>query len=153
MQRISTILCNNKNVYWKFVILRTYVFEASFHHFIIGCLSFDSASSAVANKSVSTQKSSARPQCRSAVNQSRHIRYREIQFQGPYFPHTAQNRFLSFSWTIYWLFRRSQSIAWKFSWSCCTLSRSIIGPILDDRLKEKFLKPWKDVLCIHCVCP
>ena len=24
-----------------------------------------------------------------------------------------------------------------------------IGPILDDRLKEKFLKPWKGVLCIH----
>ena len=30
-----------------------------------------------------------------------------------------------------------------------------IGPILDDRLKEKFMKPWKCVLCIHfrvCVC-
>ena len=36
-----------------------------------------------------------------------------------------------------------------------------IGPILDDRLKEEFLKPWKGVLCIHfrgslsmhlCVC-
>ena len=36
-----------------------------------------------------------------------------------------------------------------------------IGPILDDRLKEKFLKPSKGVLCIHfrvclsvclCVC-
>ena len=24
-----------------------------------------------------------------------------------------------------------------------------IEPILDDRLKEKFLKPWKGVLCIH----
>ena len=24
-----------------------------------------------------------------------------------------------------------------------------IGPILDDRLKEKFLKPWKGVLCIN----
>ena len=24
-----------------------------------------------------------------------------------------------------------------------------IGPILDDRLKEKFLKPGKGVLCIH----
>ena len=31
----------------------------------------------------------------------------------------------------------------------------VIGSILDDRLKEKFLKPWKGVLCIHfrvCVC-
>ena len=32
------------------------------------------------------------------------------------------------------------------------------GPILDDRLKEKLLKPWKDALCFHfrvclCVCP
>ena len=29
-----------------------------------------------------------------------------------------------------------------------------IGPILDgDRLKDKILKPWKGVLCIHfCVC-
>ena len=25
----------------------------------------------------------------------------------------------------------------------------LIGPILDDRLKEKFLKRWKGVLCIH----
>ena len=25
----------------------------------------------------------------------------------------------------------------------------VIGPILDDGLKEKFLKPWKGVLCIH----
>ena len=36
---------------------------------------------------------------------------------------------------------------------------AIFGPILDDRLKEKFLKPWKGVLCIHfrvcvsvCLC-
>ena len=28
-------------------------------------------------------------------------------------------------------------------------STNIVGPILDDRLKEKFLKPWKGVLCIH----
>ena len=31
----------------------------------------------------------------------------------------------------------------------------IIGPILDDRLKERFRKHWKGVLCIHfrvCVC-
>ena len=30
-----------------------------------------------------------------------------------------------------------------------------IGPILDDKLKEKFLEPWKGVLCIHvraCLC-
>ena len=28
------------------------------------------------------------------------------------------------------------------------------GPILDDRLKGKFLKPWKGVLCVHFrVCP
>ena len=26
---------------------------------------------------------------------------------------------------------------------------SFFGPIFDDRLKEKFLKPCKDVLCIH----
>ena len=26
---------------------------------------------------------------------------------------------------------------------------SVFGPILDDRLKEKILKPWKGVLCIH----
>ena len=26
---------------------------------------------------------------------------------------------------------------------------NLIGPILDDRLKETFLKPWKGVLCIH----
>ena len=29
---------------------------------------------------------------------------------------------------------------------------SIIGPILDDRLKEKFLKSWEGVLCFLCVC-
>ena len=30
--------------------------------------------------------------------------------------------------------------------------RCNIGLILDDRLKETFLKPWKGVLCIHFVC-
>ena len=25
----------------------------------------------------------------------------------------------------------------------------VIGPILDDRLKKKLLKPWKEALCIH----
>ena len=41
----------------------------------------------------------------------------------------------------------------KIPWKIC------IGPILDDRLKEKILKPWKGVLCIHfrvclpvCIC-
>ena len=30
----------------------------------------------------------------------------------------------------------------------------LIGPILDDRLKEKLLKPWKGALCFHFrVCP
>ena len=28
----------------------------------------------------------------------------------------------------------------------------IIGPILDDRLKEKILKPWKGALSSHSVC-
>ena len=27
-----------------------------------------------------------------------------------------------------------------------------IGPILDDRLKEKILKPWKGAHSIHSVC-
>ena len=30
----------------------------------------------------------------------------------------------------------------------------VFWPILDDSLKEKLLKPWMDVLCVHfCVCP
>ena len=28
-----------------------------------------------------------------------------------------------------------------------------IGPILDDRLKEKILKPWKGAHSSHSVCP
>ena len=28
-------------------------------------------------------------------------------------------------------------------------NQTCIGPILDDRLKEKFLKPWKDILYFH----
>ena len=38
--------------------------------------------------------------------------------------------------------------------------QGIFGPLIDDRLKEKFLKPRKNVLCFHfrvcvclCVCP
>ena len=27
-----------------------------------------------------------------------------------------------------------------------------VGPILDDRLKEKILKPWKGALSSHSVC-
>ena len=55
---------------------------------------------------------------------------------------------------------------WKNTTSSTELSRDfcagisplqlgivLVGPILDDRLKEKFLKPWKGVLCNHfCVC-
>ena len=29
---------------------------------------------------------------------------------------------------------------------------TIFGPILDDRLKEKILKPWKGVHSSHFVC-
>ena len=28
----------------------------------------------------------------------------------------------------------------------------VIGPILDDRLKKKILKPWKGALSSHSVC-
>ena len=46
-------------------------------------------------------------------------------------------------------------ITW--TWYLESMDRSVvvrrcacfIGPILDDRLKETFLKPWKGVLCIH----
>ena len=33
------------------------------------------------------------------------------------------------------------------------IERVLIGPILDDRLKEKILKPWKGAHSSHCVCP
>ena len=43
----------------------------------------------------------------------------------------------------YW----SQPAIWKHI-------KQYIGPILDDRLKEKLLKPWKGALCFHFrVCP
>ena len=43
----------------------------------------------------------------------------------------------------------------SFSCHIRAIFRVFIGLILDDRLKEKFLKPWKGILCILClyVCP
>ena len=50
---------------------------------------------------------------------------------------------------------------WKWHLWLKNIKRTLtlIEPILNDRLKEKFLKPWKGVLCIHfrvclsvCVC-
>ena len=36
--------------------------------------------------------------------------------------------------------------------ACLWKKREYIGPILDDRLKEKILKPWKGALSSHSVC-
>ena len=36
--------------------------------------------------------------------------------------------------------------------ACCFDMAIIIGPILDGRLKEKILKPWKGALSSHSVC-
>ena len=36
---------------------------------------------------------------------------------------------------------------------CVGCRTDTVGSILDDRLKDKILKPWKGVFCIHfCVC-
>ena len=48
-----------------------------------------------------------------------------------------------------------RAITLLFSWRKWWDTLDTIGTIIDDRLKEKSLKPWKGVLCIHflvCVC-
>ena len=74
---------------------------------------------------------------------------------------TYQLDFVSCVLQIYWLFLKHYKFYWAVEIgqnSLITVNSflllKLIEPILDDRLREKILKPWKGVLCIHfCVSP
>ena len=53
--------------------------------------------------------------------------------------------------SIYSTHHLMQGCVYSFWWVWLRLAE-IIGPILDDRLKEKIPKPWKGALSSHSVC-
>ena len=48
-----------------------------------------------------------------------------------------------------WMTLYSQFLVYMTFCNLSSLKEGNIGPILDDRLKEKLLKPWKFALCSH----
>ena len=71
------------------------------------------------------------------------------------FPHSVIR--FSFSPFFKWCFSSFSHQNWQFLPECphffLFFSSFVFGPILDDRLKEKLLKPWKGALSSHSVCP
>ena len=64
---------------------------------------------------------------------------------------------------FHYIWKTCSSFVWGFVVLCacvcarcfccaCVVCLFVVGPILDDRLKEKLLKPWKGALSSHSVC-